>query len=330
MTTEEIIKKFGDYLAIDRKVSDRTVFSYSRMIGFFLADHPDPGKVTKNHINLYLAKLYGEGASINTTRLNQSAIKSFFHFWEDYSPGSKNPANAIPPIKEEVKVPKLPTPNQLLRFISAADMTTFQGRRNAAIVSLIADTGIRPREIEKITVGHIAEHETHLTLLVPKMKTRERLIPFCQLEATRFTSEYFLSYWQEITVLGSHLTGYVPYSKDMSLFLTEGFMNSGNPLKYRGVNMVFNRMEKVSGIEINPIHLRHFFATYSYINGTDLVRLRDLMGHAWLETTMRYIHVANTLDSKLLNTTATAGIKAPKHMQGYVKLYKDSQKAKKK
>jgi site-specific recombinase XerD len=45
---------------------------------------------------------------------------------------------------------------------------------------------------------------------------------------------------------------------------------------------------------ITPHLLRHFCASQLYGGGMDLLAIQELLGHAWIVTTMRYVHVSGT------------------------------------
>jgi site-specific recombinase XerD len=45
---------------------------------------------------------------------------------------------------------------------------------------------------------------------------------------------------------------------------------------------------------VTPHVLRHFCASRLYLNGVDLISIQELLGHAWIATTMRYVHVHRT------------------------------------
>ena len=45
---------------------------------------------------------------------------------------------------------------------------------------------------------------------------------------------------------------------------------------------------------LTPHVLRHFCASQLYGNGLDLLAIQEVLGHSWIATTMRYIHVQQT------------------------------------
>jgi integrase/recombinase XerD len=42
---------------------------------------------------------------------------------------------------------------------------------------------------------------------------------------------------------------------------------------------------------LTPHVLRHFCASQLYLNGVDLISIQEALGHVWVATTMRYVHV---------------------------------------
>ena len=45
---------------------------------------------------------------------------------------------------------------------------------------------------------------------------------------------------------------------------------------------------------LTPHVLRHYCASQLYLNGMDLISIQEMLGHAWIATTMRYVHVHRT------------------------------------
>ena len=68
----------------------------------------------------------------------------------------------------------------------------------------------------------------------------------------------------------------------------------GQPIRTRAIQDAFLKMRNKAGINKKAtIHsLRHSFATHLLENGTDIVRIQRLMGHAHISTTLAYLQVA--------------------------------------
>ncbi len=48
------------------------------------------------------------------------------------------------------------------------------------------------------------------------------------------------------------------------------------------------------GAQLTPHVLRHFCASQLYLCGVDLISIQEMLGHSWVATTMRYVHVHRT------------------------------------
>jgi site-specific recombinase XerD len=46
--------------------------------------------------------------------------------------------------------------------------------------------------------------------------------------------------------------------------------------------------------KLTPHVLRHYCASQLYLSGMDLIAIQEVLGHSWIATTMRYVHVHRT------------------------------------
>ena len=69
--------------------------------------------------------------------------------------------------------------------------------------------------------------------------------------------------------------------------------NNGKHLLYESVRKYFRRDQEDAGVRSVNLHvLRHTFASHYVMNGGSIYELKDLMGHASVDTTQRYAHLA--------------------------------------
>ncbi|HZD16261.1 MAG TPA: tyrosine-type recombinase/integrase, partial [Pseudonocardiaceae bacterium] len=49
--------------------------------------------------------------------------------------------------------------------------------------------------------------------------------------------------------------------------------------------------------KLTPHVLRHFCASQLYFSGMDLIAIQETLGHAWIATTMNYVHEGSGIAS---------------------------------
>jgi site-specific recombinase XerD len=66
---------------------------------------------------------------------------------------------------------------------------------------------------------------------------------------------------------------------------------------------------------LTPHVLRHYCASQLYLGGMDLVAIQELLGHSWIATTMRYIHVHRT---RIEDAWAAGQHRAAERLEGLI------------
>lgn len=85
-------------------------------------------------------------------------------------------------------------------------------------------------------------------------------------------------------------------AENPTIWCFNGNDRKGNPaqLSAMGIQWIVREARKHSGIqkEITTHSLRHTYATHLLEMGLDIMSLKDLLGHADIQTTLVYLHVA--------------------------------------
>ena len=96
-------------------------------------------------------------------------------------------------------------------------------------------------------------------------------------------------------VLNGYLLTERPDSDAGTLFLVGKGPTRGQPLTSAGLRAIFRYHRAISGVPAGAPHaLRHTFGTALAEAGVDLAVMQALLGHAHVDTTARYIHLAPT------------------------------------
>ena len=96
-------------------------------------------------------------------------------------------------------------------------------------------------------------------------------------------------------MLNAYLLTERPDSDASALFLVAKGPTTGRPLTPAGLRTIFRYHRATSGVPAGAPHaLRHTFGTALAQAGVDLAVMQALLGHAHVDTTARYIHLAPT------------------------------------
>ncbi len=95
------------------------------------------------------------------------------------------------------------------------------------------------------------------------------------------------------SVIQVYLLAERPESVSSRLFVVAKGPNRGQPLTPAGLRTIFRYHRSVAGVPGGHPHaLRHTFGTALAEAGVDLAVMQALLGHAHVDTTARYIHLA--------------------------------------
>ena len=218
------------------------------------------------------------GCSISTRNQRLFALHSFFRYAQGQLPQYYMNFSKILNISKK----KAPKPSigyieldNMEKILSGPNLDKKSGRRDAALLSLMYDTGARVSEIVSLSVRDIRlDNPAKVHLLGKGSKFRD--VPILP-----ETKSLLHSYMRENNLLA-------PGKQDAPLF----FNHSGGKLTRAGVTYIVKKYTEeftaVNNAAISPHILRHTKAMHLLQAGVNIVYIRDLLGHSDITTTEVY------------------------------------------
>ncbi len=277
-----VVQRFLDYIAIERKYSNRTVEAYRDDIYTFCAyinvdpNEYDPTIVDEADIRGWLIELLDQHHSPRSIKRYLSSLRSFYKFMLRVGIINKDITRKIIAPKEDKPLPvffRESEMEQATAYETQAD--DFESCRNALIIEMLYQTGMRQAEMLGLTDSDIDLHQGQIRIFGKRRK--ERIVPMGQ--ALMNLIEQYLAFRKELEPVSTFLVrvkrnGEVVPMDKMTLY-----------------NIVHTRMREVSTLKkVSPHVLRHTFATTMLNNGADIRTIQSLMGHASLAATQVYTH----------------------------------------
>jgi tyrosine recombinase XerC len=292
---KEHLRKFLDYLSLNRNASAHTVDAYASDIGQFLefaAAHAGNATLTSDNLDIdlvraFLAELHRQGQSRASASRKLSALRTFMRYLKREGWIETDPASLAVSPKREQRVPAHLSVDEMSRLLEMPDTTAPLGRRDRAILELFYASGLRLSELVGLDLDDVNLNARMVRVMGKGSK--ERLVPFN--ETARGTIREWLKDRASLREVGSRPKAQSPRPKAQGEPL---FINArGSRLTGRSVQRLVARY--VAGCStrfgISPHALRHSFATHLLQRGADLRAIQELLGHVQLSTTQRYTHV---------------------------------------
>ncbi|MFP5527725.1 tyrosine-type recombinase/integrase [Peptococcus simiae] len=264
--SSETLSKFHDYCTLKR-LSESTLIYYDTVLNYFLAfSGKDLFDVEVSDVIDYQLHLSNRNLSPATVRNYLLGLKVIFRYY-----GRLDMVEAIVLPKQSKKVVKLYTDDEIKSMFEA-----LQTYRNQSIFLLMFDCGLRRSEVINLSTKSVDFIQRQI--IVSGKGDKQRIVKIgnalysCLLECYSLSNKYLLR-----TKQGGQLTPSAIYK-------------------------VFANIKNKTGIHVTPHLLRHNYATRYVIHflenpqyNVDIFQLQLLLGHESLETTKRYIHIAQEL-----------------------------------
>ena len=261
---EKCLCRMRAWMAL-RGLAPNSVSTYVRCARQFLAHVERPlAAVKQTDIEGYLHALVAKARSPRTRNVQLGAIRCLL-----LSTVRRDPSAAIPRAKAPRVVPQILSGTEVARLLAATTSPKYR-----AIFMLAYGAGLRVGEITTLETSDIDGQR--MLIRVREGKTGQRYVMLSPrvLAALR-------AYWKAYRPPGTAL--FAGYAKQ----------RAGTQLSRESIHRVLGKAAREAGIHkrVSPHTLRHCFATHLLETGADVRRVQLLLGHAYLETTARYLHL---------------------------------------
>ncbi|MDB2686914.1 site-specific integrase [Mariniblastus sp.] len=252
-----------------------TIKSYSSAIGSFL----DWGgihfsRLTRAHLREYLEFLVDAGLIGTTLGTHLTAIRTCFDKFcmVDLTLGLITP-------RRPKKLPVILSKQEVVRLLETA-----VSLRDKLLLGLMYATGMRVSEVARVKFSDI-DFDRNLINIWQGKHSVDRQVALPE------------SYRELFRTLADQAEG-----RSYLFASTQNRGRSERHISPRTIQRIMARTVQLAkiGKPATPHSLRHSFATHCFEDGCDIRRIQKVLGHANLETTTIYVHVAKPDDSASL------------------------------
>ena len=292
-----MIKRFLDYIAIEKRYSPRTVKEYGDDLRAWCAflewtlEEFDPKEVNAEDVKGWMMQMLEAGQSPRSVKRRLSAVKSLYRFLLGLGLVKVNITSMVilpkvdkplPIFFRESEMEAFKEQNKVPSYEEGMDKADWlEAMRDYLLVEMLYQTGMRRAELAALEDKDVDVQGRQIRVFGKRRK--ERMVPMGE-QLAQMVEEY-LQVKREI------LSG----CDGFGIFLVRKKRNGEwVALGASGIyNIVRARMGDVSTLKKHSPHvLRHTFATTMLNNGADVRTIQTLLGHSSLEATQVYTHTS--------------------------------------
>lgn len=248
-----------------RGQSQSTLDNYIRQIALIsLEFNKLPEDLSEEEINEYLTALALSPRSPSRSSFKH-AVYGLRYYYRHI--GQTKRAIDLPSLKKEAKLPVILNRSELRQLFRTPKLL-----KHRIALSLIYSAGLRSQEASNMKISDIDFERKTIHIRQSKYK-KDRIVPL---------SDY----------MAKGLKKYLAVEKP-HIWLFNGKEPNGR-YSVKGLSWIMRETLKKTDIRKNvTLHsLRHSYATHLLEDGLNILIIKKLLGHAKIETTMIYLHVA--------------------------------------
>ncbi|MBU8871354.1 MAG: tyrosine-type recombinase/integrase [Gemmatimonadales bacterium] len=233
---------------------------------------PDLTGADTSALESALDSLTESGVAAASRNRTVAALRKFYGFLVAHGARADNPAASLGYAATQTTLPVSLDGNDIERLLGAAATgTKFYRKRDIAIISLLAGSGLRRNELATLEVSDI-DLDAGAILVRQGKGRKQRRVPV---------------WGEKLDAIRDHIEA-----------LPEGSplwpSRKGGAMSVSAIWKLVKRLAKKAGLseKISPHTLRHAYATAAHAAGMDTISLKNALGHSNIGTTEGYVHVS--------------------------------------
>jgi integrase/recombinase XerD len=232
------------------------------------------------------AAMYREGLDNNTVWYSMTVIRLFMRFHRDRGNTSQNPSLVRIP-KRVMRRQRGVTDEEHRRMVDSCEVSSFGGIRDALVLMLLHDTGMRVSELSRMRLSDV-DADRRLCRIVTSKTRAEDLV--CWSEETAGMIEDLYMPVRENLMCGSEFLL-------VSKVSPNGWWRDG--ITPRGIQRIVRKAAQRCGIGgVTPHKYRHAKARRIHDRGGTLADIRNILRHSGLSSSLAYLNAFEREDAE--------------------------------
>jgi site-specific recombinase XerD len=249
-----------------------TIGFYRETLGRFALHHASLQACDLLAVQGHLTHLREAGLGPVTLHKHFRALRCFFRWCVDADLLAENPMRGLT-MKTPRTLPRVPEDEAVRQLMLACDPESFEGRRNRALIALLADSGLRIGEALRLRIEDV--NFSARTLSVRAGKGQKDGVGFFGAEAARYVRAWLAKRRE---------------ARPEDFLFTD---RESRSMTRNAATRILHRLSDRAGLprRVGPHALRHYAATSILRQTGDLELVRQVLRHESLAMALRYAHL---------------------------------------
>lgn len=272
---EDHVLSFMQFMAMERRASRNTIMAYQRDLARFtrwaarrMRDYLAP---TVTDLDAFVAHLWRQKLEASTIARHVWTLRSFYRFLTQEGHGDFPAVDSLEAPAQWKRLPRVLSPQSVAALLNEPNPDDRYYLRDRALLETLYATGGRASEVVSLKLSTLQLDSRHCQCVGKGNKAR--LLPLNP---------------PAVAAIREYLDRRPPDNSGL-VFVSR----SGRKLSREMVWVIVAKYGRRAGLagKVTPHSFRHSFATHLLSGGADLRAVQELLGHANLHTTQRYVHV---------------------------------------